>query len=264
MVVLVVPAFADPALLDEIDRLVARVVASTVGAPVLLMTGRHIQVDRLARHHDPRRRDDDRLGINQRGRRDIANIDAPIYTRLVDADRDTDIRCREGGRRRADEQRDDGNFFHVFTPMRQGSGIYNVRGTWPADKYGPGYAPCGARVTVSHRLRCAEKTIPSRLASRRAGLRQASRGLPWRRWEQRRSLSAKTATRTQPGFDALLPDPRTFDRAAANASRNAGSVADVIGQQQHQPGVQRMALRGARGRDARRSAPRRSRRRCRG
>src|SRR4051812_2638507 len=84
---LLFPALANPAFLDEVHRLVARAVAAAIGPPVALMAWRHVQIDRLALHDHRRWRDNDRLGVDQCRLRIVADIDASVDARLVDADR---------------------------------------------------------------------------------------------------------------------------------------------------------------------------------
>ena len=94
MVMMLLPAITHPAILHEIHRLAAGAVAAAVAAPILLMRRWHVQIDRRTLHRDARRRNDHRLGQHQRGPRHIADVDAPVDARLVDADRDADAGLR--------------------------------------------------------------------------------------------------------------------------------------------------------------------------
>lgn len=65
-------------LLHKIHGLIAGVVPGAVLAPVLGVAWRHIQINGRTRHHDSRALDDDGLGIDQRRRWRIADVDAAI------------------------------------------------------------------------------------------------------------------------------------------------------------------------------------------
>ena len=79
-------AVTNPLFLHKIHRLPAGVVAHAVFPPVLLMTWRHVQIDRLADNCNGLLDDDHRLRIDQHGLRIIADIDPPVNAGLVDAD----------------------------------------------------------------------------------------------------------------------------------------------------------------------------------
>src|SRR4029079_16853201 len=109
----VLPAFLHPALLHEVHRLTAGGVAAAVALPVTLMLHRHVQVHRPLVDGVRRRRDDDRLRVDHRWRRLIADVDAPVHARLADAERHADVGGREGrccGRGGKDEN---GQSLHV-------------------------------------------------------------------------------------------------------------------------------------------------------
>src|SRR5687768_4982474 len=94
-----------PVLTHEIDRPAARVVLRAVLSPVLLVARWHAHVDRL--HIDDLRRtlDPDRLGIDHRRSREIANVDLPVKARLADSNRGADV---SGERRGSGNCSDDG------------------------------------------------------------------------------------------------------------------------------------------------------------
>src|SRR3954453_8748764 len=91
---LVLVALAHPLVANEVDRLAAGMVLAAVAAPVLLMRRRHVQIDRATLDDDGRRRDDHRLRVIERRVRQVANVDAAVHARLVDADREAG---RDGG-----------------------------------------------------------------------------------------------------------------------------------------------------------------------
>ena len=76
-----------PLFLYKIHGLATGVVASAVFAPLLLVPRWNIQVDRLALHHHGGRCNDHRLWVNEHRRRVVADINAPIDARLINADR---------------------------------------------------------------------------------------------------------------------------------------------------------------------------------
>ena len=101
MVVLV--ALADPVVADEVDRLTAGAVLAAVAAPVLLVRRRHVEIDRPPFDDVIRRRGDDhRLRQHQGRARQIADVDAAVDARLVDADRDADVGLGRGRRDRGE------------------------------------------------------------------------------------------------------------------------------------------------------------------
>src|SRR5690606_36061122 len=85
---------------QEVDRLPASMVATTVAAPVARVTRRHPHVQRLRLRYD--RPTPHGLRIDQRRRRSVANIDLTIDTRCqLPGDGATDIglrlHCRSDG-----------------------------------------------------------------------------------------------------------------------------------------------------------------------
>jgi len=105
-----------PPVTHEIDRLSASIIFAAVFAPFLLMTRRHVQVDRLIDNAGRRMPDHDGLCVNEFRSRIVSNVNAAIKTRLADADRHTDIGCL-----RCDGKKDyhDGEqkIFHVSLPF---------------------------------------------------------------------------------------------------------------------------------------------------
>ena len=110
-------ALAHPGVPHEVDRLPAGFVAPAIAAPVLLVRGWHVEIDRRPLVGDPRRRDQHRLRQHERRPRHVADVDAAVDTRLVDADRHADagLRCRAADRACAEHQCND--FFHGFLFM---------------------------------------------------------------------------------------------------------------------------------------------------
>lgn len=90
-------AVADPLLLHEINRLSASTVPPAIIAPVLLMLGWYVEVDRLALFHIWLWRNHDWPLHNDRRGRKIADIDAPVDARLRNPDGDTDLCARDRG-----------------------------------------------------------------------------------------------------------------------------------------------------------------------
>ena len=84
---LLLVTLAHPLLLYKIHRLAAGVVACAVFAPFLLMPRWNVQVDRLTLYHHGLWCNDHRLGIDEHRRRVVADINAPIDARLINADR---------------------------------------------------------------------------------------------------------------------------------------------------------------------------------
>jgi len=82
-----------PPVTHEIDRLAASIIFAAVLAPFFLMTGRHVQVDRLINNTGRSMPNHDGLCVNELGLRIIIDVNAAIKTRLADADRHTDIGC---------------------------------------------------------------------------------------------------------------------------------------------------------------------------
>ncbi len=80
-----------PVILHEIDRLATGVVLAAMLAPVLSVTRRYVEIDRLAYHAQGHRLDHDRLRVDQLRLREVADVDAAIEARLADLHRYTDI-----------------------------------------------------------------------------------------------------------------------------------------------------------------------------
>ena len=76
-----------PLFLYKIHRLATRVVACAVFAPLLLVPRWNVQVDRLALHEHGGRCNDHRLRVHEHWRRVVADINAPIDARLINANR---------------------------------------------------------------------------------------------------------------------------------------------------------------------------------
>lgn len=85
---LIFVALHHPLFLNKIHRLSASVVSAAMLIPLLLVSWWNIQINRLAYHSDRLLDDDHRLLIHDDGRWSVADIDSPVYTGLVDADRD--------------------------------------------------------------------------------------------------------------------------------------------------------------------------------
>jgi len=80
-----------PIIPHKVDGPAACVVLPAVLVPVLLMSRWHVQIDRLRCDVLRGSGDHDRLRIDNRRSRNIANIDLAIEPRLAEADGDTDI-----------------------------------------------------------------------------------------------------------------------------------------------------------------------------
>jgi hypothetical protein len=75
-----------PIIPHKVDRSTACVVLRAMPVPMLLVSWRDVQVDRLHCNILGRPRNHDRLRIDHGWPRDIADIDLPIEPRLADAD----------------------------------------------------------------------------------------------------------------------------------------------------------------------------------
>jgi hypothetical protein len=96
IIVMVMPVARDvfvviPIVAHEVDRSPASVVFRTVLAPVLLVTRRHMQVDRLYRNVLRRPHNYDRLRVDDRRPRNVANVNLSVKAGLAYCDRDTYI-----------------------------------------------------------------------------------------------------------------------------------------------------------------------------
>lgn len=80
-----------PVVAHEVDRYTACIIFCAMLSPVLFMPGRYVQVDRLGRNIRRRAYDHDRLGINNRRARNIANVDLSVETWLPNGDRHAHI-----------------------------------------------------------------------------------------------------------------------------------------------------------------------------
>src|SRR5262252_212048 len=80
-----------PAFLHEVDRLATCVVLSAVLVPVLCVSRRHMQVDRLTHHPHRHGSDQDRFRVDQLRWWQASDVDTTIEAGLADADRYADI-----------------------------------------------------------------------------------------------------------------------------------------------------------------------------
>src|SRR5215471_20914552 len=92
-----------PAVLHEIHRPAASVVFAAVLAPVLGVTGGHVQIQRLLHYAHTRGHDPHWLRTDQQRRRKIADVDTPEKSGLADGDGDTPI---TGPRGRGDDKQE--------------------------------------------------------------------------------------------------------------------------------------------------------------
>src|SRR4051794_2935393 len=76
----------EPGVMDEEHRLAACVVATAMRCPVLGMSGRDVQVDRLPNDAGRHRLDDDRLSVDELRRREAADFDATVIRGLANVD----------------------------------------------------------------------------------------------------------------------------------------------------------------------------------
>ena len=113
---LVLVALANPIVANEVHGLAAGVVATAIGAPVLLMRRRYVEIDRRPLADVAPLLDDHRLLHVQRGRRHVADVDPAIDTGLVDADRNADVRLRKGRADGAHGKYRDENLLHGGSP----------------------------------------------------------------------------------------------------------------------------------------------------
>ena len=111
---LMLVAIAHPLLLHKIHGLSAGVVAGAMLAPVFLVPWGHVEVDRLPLHRDGCGHDDDGLRRHQHRLRVVAYVDAPINTRLVDANRNADTGLGQRGAAHGGKgnKGNGSNFFH--------------------------------------------------------------------------------------------------------------------------------------------------------
>jgi hypothetical protein len=94
-----------PNMIDEINRMSARVVLLAVPVPVLPMLDRNPQIHGLRRRYGPRRRRNDHRLLHDHLRlRILSDVDPPEHSRLAELDRHTDI-GRSSSRHQADPAR---------------------------------------------------------------------------------------------------------------------------------------------------------------
>ena len=75
-----------PIMPDEIDRLAAGVVLAAVMAPIALVAGAHMQIDRRRQHDAVSAYAHHRRAIDEAGRRRVADIHASVKARVAQAD----------------------------------------------------------------------------------------------------------------------------------------------------------------------------------
>jgi len=129
--------FVVPILSHEEDGASAGVVFRTMPAPVLLMTGRNMQVNRRSRHIIRSPRDDDRLRVDDRRVGNITDVNLPIQSGLSEADGNPNIaterRCRKGSQQDGIE-----SLVHALSSVDRRSSSFTsrkcvvcrVEGTW--------------------------------------------------------------------------------------------------------------------------------------
>jgi hypothetical protein len=88
----------DPRFMNEVDRLPASGISSAVARPVLLMRRRDVHVDRLLVDRHRTGSHDDRLLVHDGRWQCVADVDAAICPRLIDANRDAGASVGECGR----------------------------------------------------------------------------------------------------------------------------------------------------------------------
>ena len=130
-VLLLLIALANPTLLDKVHGLPACAVAAAMLGPVLLVPRRDIQVHGLRPDDHRLWRNDDRLAIDHRRSRIVADVDSAVDPGLVDADGDADTGFAEGAGR---QQTADGEDYKVLVPARVKVVVASF--TQPAAVYG--------------------------------------------------------------------------------------------------------------------------------
>ena len=85
-----------PVIAHEVDAPAAGVVLRTMHAPVLLVPGRHVKVNRRSRNEFRRLPDHHGLRIDQLRLGSVADVDLTEESGLADSDRHTDVagKCR--------------------------------------------------------------------------------------------------------------------------------------------------------------------------
>ena len=91
IVVVAAMVLAHPALLYEVDGLPAGAVAAAMPAPVVLVVGRHVEIDGTLIHGNRSGRDHYRLRVHNSWLREVADVDSTIDTGLVNTDRYPDV-----------------------------------------------------------------------------------------------------------------------------------------------------------------------------
>src|SRR5512140_917522 len=82
--------FLIPSVAHKIDRSATGIVFPAMLFPVLLVSGRDVQVERLGYHPSRRRNDHDRPRVNELRLREVPDVNMSIKTGLANADRNTD------------------------------------------------------------------------------------------------------------------------------------------------------------------------------
>jgi len=90
-----------PIVLHEIDRPAAGMVLSAMPAPVSFMSRWHVQVNGLQDNVLGRLHRHDRLCINDRWRRNIADVDLSVEAGLANTDGYPDVSCKGWSRKEA-------------------------------------------------------------------------------------------------------------------------------------------------------------------
>src|SRR5215813_3206254 len=94
-----------PVIFDEVDRAAAGMILAAMFVPVLLMAGRHVQVNRCGCNILRCWRNDDRLRVDDRRPRDVADVDLSVEPGLTNADRYADVSGKRGDRERTEQRR---------------------------------------------------------------------------------------------------------------------------------------------------------------
>jgi hypothetical protein len=90
-------AFANPVLVDKINRLPTGVVAMAIGSPVLLMAWRYIEINRTLVNRDRSRCYHHGSGLDQHGGLGkVTNVDSAVDAGLVNTDGDANTGLRKG------------------------------------------------------------------------------------------------------------------------------------------------------------------------
>src|SRR4051812_38705558 len=117
VLMLMLVALLHPAFLHEVHRLAAGVVLVAMLGPLLLVTRRHVEVQRLLLNDHGLARDDHRLRDNHRRRRRRADVDAAVDAGLDHRDGDADVGLRlRAGRGKGGGGKDGEMAFHGLSP----------------------------------------------------------------------------------------------------------------------------------------------------